>query len=131
MKKCLKLFVLLCLLVVIPFNAFALLEIDEQGNPITRGEGKNEVNITSIDEGLVSPDTPVSSDLEDKVDKDDKVYQDTNDTDAVYKTQDDMALEATTQETESITNTWYIVISTLMGVVIGSILTYYIILKRK
>ena len=131
MRKSLKLLLFLGLLAYFPVSAHAIYEEDEKGNQIIREIGDDEVRITEfLDDGSAAPDTPVSSDERDRLrEENSSNYQDVVEgNDLVFTTQEDALLTSGTVDNDN--NLLYIIISGLSGVVVGGLLTYFVILKR-
>lgn len=135
MKKYFKFILLVSLLLVLPFKVYAVLEVDENGNPIEKELKPDEVTIMNIDEGQLPPDHSVSSDEELKR-KEIENGNDSNEGKDIYYTTQENSVEADetllTSKTDDKTfdqNLIYFIISGLAGISIGSIITYLIIKK--
>jgi hypothetical protein len=148
MKKYLITLTLICMLALLPSNAYASVKIDEDGNTIIEERKDGEYTI------LVAPDTgeqdensgsvdPVTPEekllLEDKNDRtvssDDLIDDSSNGNhqDDIYSTtaiQEDAELYASS-ENEKDDNMLLVIISSIIGLSIGSIGTYLFLIKRK
>src|SRR5690606_32255991 len=113
----------------------AILEVDENGNPIEKEVKPDEVTIMNIDEGQLPPDYPISSDEELKR-KEIENGNDSNEGKDIYYTtqensveEDEALLTSKTDDKSFDHNLIYFIISGLAGISIGSIITYLIIKK--
>jgi hypothetical protein len=129
MKKVFMSLLIGSLFVLLPFKANAMLEVDENGNPIQKELQEGEATILIAP----SPDTATSSDGT-NVSSSDEREQITNDSTngeitkgekTVYEALD---AEATLLDKEATTdkdnNVVYVIISGLAGAIVGSAITY-------
>lgn len=139
MKKYFVTFTLICLFALLPSNAYAMIQVDENGNVIPNEPKNGEYTI------LMEPNTGEqdgnsgSTDVvtpEDKVvSSDDQVIDPSNGNgrDEIYATgvQEDAKLLANKEEDNKNNDSLIIVISSIIGVSLGSIGTYLFMLKRR
>ncbi|MGE5456302.1 MAG: hypothetical protein ACM3O4_04285 [Ignavibacteriales bacterium] len=139
MKKYLVTFTLICLFALLPSNAYAMIQVDENGNviPNVPKDGEYtilmEPNTGELDGNSSSTDTVTPEDK--AVSSDDQVIDPSNGNgrDEIYATgvQEDAKLLANKEEDNKNNDSLIIVISSILGVSLGSIGTYLFMLKRR
>lgn len=119
MKKLIAI-ILCCVLILWPIKALAILQVDEDGKPIMKDTGEDEVTIMSTPEDSeMTDDTPVSSDENPgSVQADD-----------ISKKASDNAEDAYVNEDNNLIPT--ILLSGGSGIILGILGTYLVISRRK
>ncbi len=137
MPKYLTMLLMFCMFMLLPIKGSALYEGEEINNDI-----KDEYRITT-DDGNLAPDTPISSDEDrdiiDRKPSDDSIDYNPGDNDSIYPIEDDAEILITTtddgkrlnDDRDSISSIINIIISGIIGILIGSGTTYLIIKKLK
>lgn len=152
MKKKIALILLVGFITMFPIRAFAMVELDDNGNPITKDLKEGEVTIlmeegsTAPDEGQGSDETAVTSSPEDSVTSSDetvKTDDNANSTDKgidaervekqtsinggiLYTAQAEDSLVSANESDKNNINWIYIAISGIAGVALGGTITYII-----
>lgn len=113
MNKYLKLLILTCLLTIFPINALAMIEYDDKGNVIEYDLEDKEVRITSIND---DEDYNIIDD-EAIITNDDTQFTDNEEVEAIALNEDENQLI-------------FIISSSILGLIIGCGLTYFILSKK-
>mgnify|MGYP000983271330 CR=1 FL=1 len=115
MKKLLTLFVMAVVFMLLPYSIKAVVELDENGNPITSEINEGEVRILSLPED--GNDYSNEEETEDivKITSEDGEFHTTNDD----------------SQTEEDNKVLYITLSSITGLAVGSIATYLFLTKKQ
>lgn len=124
MKKILLTIIMLCSFSLLPIKSIAMLEVDENGNPITK-----EVIDGEITTMMVPDDTTVSSD--DQPNSEDEYNILSGEDDAIYETTSAEDVSATAQDDDTDDLLPTIILSGGIGLLIGALGTIFVISRRK